>query len=186
MFYKLQQDFIKESSDNWDKFKGDSLVAEFVCKGLALRYYKLDNVDIFKKQHLKKFFTIVPTRVLFSEITGTGFLHPHRDHNTKVSLNYYIQSNNDITTFYHDTDKAVGFNYENRSENNIYKVEDLTVSCEFMAASNTAYLLDVTKIHSVTKSSLICRKFISYHWKDHTFDEIFNDLRVTNPYVLSS
>jgi len=186
MFYKIKQDFIKESCDNWDKFKSDSLVTEFVSKNLALKYYKLGNVNIFRQQHIKKFFTIEPTRVLFSEITGTGFLNPHRDHNTKVALNYYIQSNDDITTFYHDNDKIMGFSYGNRPESNVYDVKDLTVSCEFVATSNTAYLLDVTKIHSVTKSSLLCRKFISYHWKDHTFDEIFQDLIDMNPGVLSS
>ena len=184
MYTKLKQDFIKGTSDNWDKFKSDNLVTKFISGGTSLEYYLLDNVDIFRNQHLKKFFTIRPTRVLFTEINGTGFLNPHRDHNTNVTLNYYIQSNDDITTFYDDNTNAPSFNYESRTQCNIYDINDLSVNREFVATSNTAYLLDVSKIHSVTKTSLLPRKFISYQWKDHTYDEILQDLIDVNPYVL--
>lgn len=187
MYTKLQQTFLKDTCDNWDKFKSNNLVTQFVSGNISLEYYSLENVDAFRSQHLKKFFTIQPSRVLFTEINGTGFLNPHRDHNTCVTLNYYIQSVDDITTFYEVTDNSVlGFNYDNREQSNIYNVSDLSVNSSFVANNNTAYLLDVSKIHSVTKTSILPRKFISYQWRDHTFHEILQDLITVNPQVLLS
>jgi hypothetical protein len=186
MYTKLKQDFIKEGSVSWDKFKSDNLVTKFVSSDISLEYYALVNLNAFRSQHLKKFFTIQPTRVLFTEINGTGFLNPHRDHNTNVTLNYYIQSTDDITIFYNDNDNANGFNYGSRTQSNIYNVSELSVSGEFIATTNTAYLLDVSRIHAVIKTSILPRKFISYQWKDHTYDEILQDLIEVNPGILSS
>ena len=186
MYIKLQQNFLKETCDNWDKFKSVNLVTHFVSGNISLEYYSLENIDAFKNQHLRKFFTIRPSRVLFTEIKGTGFLNPHIDHNTNVTLNYYIQSVDDITTFYTAKNNVLGFNYSNRDQSNIYDVDDLSVDIEFIANNNTAYLLDVSKIHSVTKTSILPRKFISYQWKDHTFHEIIQDLSEVNPAMLLS
>jgi enamine deaminase RidA (YjgF/YER057c/UK114 family) len=140
MYIKLQQNFLKESCDNWDKFKSDNLVTQFVSGNISLEYYSLENVDAFRNQHLKKFYTIRPSRVLFTEINGTGFLNPHIDHNTNVTLNYYIQSIDDVTTFYETNNNIIGFNYGNRDQSNIYDVGDLSVKSEFVANNNTAYL----------------------------------------------
>jgi hypothetical protein len=186
MYIKLQQNFLKESCDNWDKFKSDNLVTQFVSGNISLEYYSLENVDAFRNQHLKKFYTIRPSRVLFTEINGTGFLNPHIDHNTNVTLNYYIQSIDDVTTFYETNNNIIGFNYGNRDQSNIYDVGDLSVKSEFVANNNTAYLLDVSKIHSVTKTSILPRKFISYQWKNHTFDEVLQDLIEVNPDIVLS
>lgn len=186
MYIKLNQNFIKESCDNWDKFKSDNLVTQFVSGNISLEYYSLENIDAFRNQHLKKFCTIRPSRVLFTEINGTGFLNPHVDHNTNVTLNYYIQSVDDVTTFYKANNNVTGFNYGNRDQNNIYDVRDLSIKSEFVANNNNAYLLDVSSIHSVTKTSILPRKFISYQWKNHTFDEILQDLIEMNPDVVLS
>jgi len=176
MYKKINQDFIKKDFTSWESLKGDNLLSQYDSKETVLSYYNISNIDYFKTIHTRKFFTIQPNRVRFSILTGQGLLSPHRDHDAATVLNYYISAEEDQTIFYNVNEFAEPFSYKEGSAKNIYKLEDLTENDKFIAGSGDAYLLDVTKTHSVYKTSIAPRLFISYIWMHHDFETILNDI----------
>ena len=179
MYHKINQNFIKELTDDWLQFKGNTSVSHFASGNASIEYFNLANIQEFKNCHLRKFFTIPPTTVLYTEVKGGsgGLLWPHKDHNTLCVLNYYIQADLDETVFYHlKNDNVQPFQYKDKNTSNIFCPEDLIPVDKFVACANDAYLLDVSKIHAVSKISNQDRIFISYQWKTDSYDTILNDI----------
>lgn len=179
MYKKVNVNFLKEPKVGWESLKGNKLYSEYKSQQVSLRYYSIDDLDTFKACHMNKFFTIKPDRVTYTTIDGQGFLPPHIDHGYTTVLNYYIQTGNDKTSFYTKKfDDLIGYNYPNKVQANIFKIEDLFETDNFIATNYSAYLLDVSKIHSVSKPNEITRLFISYQWRNHKFLEILKSLMV--------
>ena len=177
-FYsKLNNNFLNNDYD-WTRFKGSSLYSQYNSEEILLQYFSIDNHTEFKRQHTRKFFSIIPDRVSFSVITGKGKLLPHKDHGFQVSLNYYINACKDTTQFYDISHpNVVGISYPGRSQSNIFDENELTKTDRFIAASNDVFLLNVSEIHSVIKISSEPRVFISYSWKSVSYDEILVDIQ---------
>jgi hypothetical protein len=151
-------------------------MSQYDSKDTVLSYYNINDIEYFRTIHTRKFFTIQPNRVRFSILTGQGLLHPHRDHDASTVLNYYISADADQTIFYNVNESAEPFSYKEGSAKNIYNLSDLTEADKFVASSGDAYLLDVSKTHSVYKTSTEPRVFISYIWMHDDFETILNDL----------
>jgi hypothetical protein len=175
MYKKLTQDFIS-GLPYYQQFMGNE-VAKFVSGTVTLEYYALENVESFRKLHLRNLFGIRPDRVQFATIDGVGFLAPHRDHNTLVTLNYYAIAGDDVTIFYKEKEGAVPVTYEGKEQANIFNPNDLLEVGSFVANSNEAFLLDVSQIHAVLKTNPEPRVFVSYAWANHTYDQVLDSLK---------
>jgi hypothetical protein len=176
MYKKINQDFIKKDFTAWESLKGSNLMSQYDSKDTVLSYYNINDIEYFRTIHTRKFYTIKPDRVRFSILTGQGLLSPHRDHDAATVLNYYVSADADQTIFYNVNESAEPFSYKAGSAKNIYNTTDLTEADKFVASSGDAYLLDVSKTHSVYKTSTAPRVFISYIWMNDSFETILNDL----------
>lgn len=99
---------------------------------------------------------------------------PHTDSGIEAIVNFYIKTDRCITQFYKfKTDNAKTMQIENQTDGFIYDVNDLDETNSFIAEDGDAYLLNVSKPHSVitTKPGLTNRKAICMQFKYRTFEE---------------
>jgi hypothetical protein len=108
-------------------------------------------------------------------------LAPHRDHNTTAALNFYISAKEDRTVFYKPNDDATSISYRDKEEANLYKLDQLTEIDSFVANINDVYLLDVSNVHSVFKTTQEPRMFISYLWNHISYEEVLDNIIQSNP-----
>jgi hypothetical protein len=120
-------------------------------------------------------FKYKPT-IRYCEIVGGGFLRPHIDHAITCCVNFYIQSNSCTTHFYEAQAGARRERYNGKTTSNLYDVNDLNEVSSFVAADGDCYLLDVSQIHSVSIPKSGVRKFLSFNWFDHSYEEIKESL----------
>ena len=173
MYCKIEQTFLKEL-DDWSIFQDTILPhSKYISGNVILEYFGIKNVDLFRKQHTHKFFSIPPCRIRYVKITGTGILQPHRDQDTTVTLNYYISANGDQTIFYNTISSDVA---PIKTKSYLYILDSLVEIDKFVSNSNEAYLLDVSQIHAVVKTNPEPRIFISYQWTGCSYDQILKDL----------
>lgn len=175
MFHKISSPFILGTVD-WKNLCG-SKVAEFVSGTCTLRYFSISDFVSFRKIHCKNIFKIKPEKVMIATISGVGFLAPHKDHNTRVTLNHYISAAGDITEFYDVKPHARALRYRDKEQENVFDLNDLDVRGQFVARDNETYLLNVERVHSVMKVSTVDRVFIAYGWNEKSFDEIAESLQ---------
>jgi hypothetical protein len=176
-FSKLDNVFLNPDSD-WEKFKGPHLYSQYNSGPVLLQYFNINNIEEFKKQHYRKIFSLLPDRVSFAVIYGKGVLLPHKDHGCQVSLNYYIDAEDDVTQFYEALEpNVVGATYPGKIQSNIFNETDLLAKDNFVAKSNELFLLNVSEIHSVIKTSIKPRVFIAYSWNHITYEELLTDIQ---------
>jgi hypothetical protein len=151
-------------------YSGGDLVISF-GKNPKLSYYSIPNSEIDLSC-----FKYRPT-IRYCEIVGGGFLRPHIDHAISCCVNFYIQSNSCTTHFYEAHAGATRERYNGKTSSNLYDVNDLTEVSSFLAGDGDCYLLDVSKIHSVSIPKVGIRKFLSFNWfDDHSYEEIKESL----------
>jgi hypothetical protein len=141
-FLKLNENF------QADDFSISTLKVSYGSKEKGLQYFNVDN-------KLHNLFNIIkePFRNLFHltflEINA-GVIPPHTDNNIKVSINFYIETNNCETTFYSLKDKnCQGIKSANQTNGRFYSLNDLNKEESFIAKNNDVYILNVTKPHGV-------------------------------------
>jgi hypothetical protein len=147
--------------------------------------YKIADFDYFVKLHPPGFkFKIKPSTVLYVEITGEGLVSPHIDPHVQCALNYYIEPANCVTAFYKlkseyeelYSPQELSANTDKSLIAKGYRLSDVECIGEFKANPNEAYLMSTSEIHSVAKPDNSIRKFISYRWKDNSYDEVLQSL----------
>jgi hypothetical protein len=176
MFYKINFDFLKSNFD-WINLDPKFLVSEYDSVTTKLEYFKLDNYEQFKSYHTLRPYIIPPDSIRIGRITGKGVLLPHKDHNTTAVLNFYISASNDPTIFYFDKPGAKTLRYPGKTSNNIFLPTEVEEVCRFTAEKNTGYLLDVSQIHSVIKSTTEPRIFINYTWRSASFSQVLEGIK---------
>ncbi len=121
---------------------------------------------------LKKYinFKIQPDYELIGVIKHPGTF-PHKD-GWNVALNYYINTNNEITTFWEKD------NDEYTKTDAAYKFDDsLKEIGNFQAMKNDFYLLDTKIIHSVkVEKTTDVRFIVRVVWNNNSFNEILNSI----------
>jgi hypothetical protein len=148
-----------------------------LAPGIWLKYYHLSNRAMYN-QHFPKFTDIVPDVVWLAEISGRGVLGPHIDHGPKVVLNWYMNSNDSETSFYIKNEGATGLIFPGETEPNIFFFNAVTKVDEFIAKDNEAYLLNVSKIHSVHSPNLGTRRFVTLGWNRNSYEEVLESIRL--------
>jgi hypothetical protein len=147
MYFKKIKDHFE-----YNQYELKDIVAFYYENNMGLTYYSIDNNNshLFYciKEPYRKYFNINVLNI------NTPYVPPHTDSNIKVSINFYIQTNNCKTSFY----KFKNSNYtvkklDNQTNGGIFDLEDLNEVDSFIAKDNEAYVLDVTHPHSVTNLS---------------------------------
>jgi|688.fasta_scaffold88964_5 hypothetical protein len=162
---------------DYESLKGQ-LFTEFISKdnGTGIHYYMPTNLEKFISLHPKPFCKIRPEGAFIVEVTGQGLLDPHIDHTIKCCINYYFEPNESVTSFHVPKENTSPSLYPGQAEANLFKIDDVDEVASFKAERNEAYVLNVSKIHSVYSPNQGTRKFISYNWVNHSFEEIVSNL----------
>lgn len=135
----------------------------------GLSYYHIADPDVYTQLA-----SVCPLETRYiSYIEITDHLAPHRDHNGTVVLNYYIQSGPAKTLFY----TARNQNHIIINNSPVYSMADCKWQCSFMAKNNSAYLLNVSEIHSVIMIGKFKRTALSFGFPNHSYQEIAQALQ---------
>ncbi len=175
-YFKINLDYLQIKHLDNLLFCGRKRLAEYKndITSVNLSYFNLDNLEIFKKMHKKRIFSIMPSRVRFGILKGgPGFLLPHTDHNARAILNYYISAGNDITRFHE-------FKEQPKETREVYPLDMVEEKDSFIANSGETFLLNSEKLHSVERMGGPERLFITYIWEHHSYEEILENIRTTN------
>jgi hypothetical protein len=99
------------------------------------------------------------------------------------TINFYIKTDNCLTQFYKfKSENPTTRQIENQTDGYLFNVEDLETTNSFTAEPTDAYLLDVTKPHSVIplETTNIHRSAIVLQTDRFTFDEVLEMLKETD------
>ena len=181
--YFVKLDLHLENVD-LDRIKGKY----FEGYGTTFKNYLIKDKDYFDsliKEKIK--FNIEPSLVLITEITGDG-IAPHVDQHT-VALNYYLEVNKSITTFWDqkiDTEgNTIPQHYRDgklyKNDAKVYEIKDLKMACSFSAKKGECFLLNVRKIHNVFKLEQDVNRYaIRWGWQDYDYHTILNSIELIN------
>jgi hypothetical protein len=173
-FSKIKPCFVKNPSKILD-YRGDNIFTFGVdtdpLKGdTLLRFFEIADMEGFYANIQNYNFKIPPTTIQIWQIEKQGWLDVHRDRGeSKVSLNYYIDTSEDETIFYTPKDGIV------REDYHVYDFEDLNIECSLSAKAGEAYLLNINELHSVTKKDDKTRVFLQYSWNED-YDTVLDSL----------
>lgn len=141
---------------------------EFTTSYGSIMYYKIIGAippDLVK--------ILRPDSMRYVEITSKWPVTPHRDHGVLTNLNLYISAGSAFTQFWEPQANARPVSFKEHTKiTNSYKPEDLVRRDGFLASDGDAYLLDVSKIHSVEGLLLPERKFIQFSWRSSTYLDV--------------
>lgn len=104
---------------------------------------------------LEEFYAVIPERFRtdFSIKYFTAFngLRPHHDNGANTAINFYFKANGAIGTFYNVISEDAVLEKVGKT-GAAYKPEALEIFGTYVAEDHDAYVLDITKPHSVTFS----------------------------------
>lgn len=141
--------------------------------------------DVITTESNNKLFEVIPERyrdkfVLLS-MNINGHARPHTDSGILASINFYVESQNAITKFYEINSKTpITSKIENQTNGELFDPNDLKECGEFVAKDGEAFILDVTKPHSVTCTQYGIRKALVLQTKHVPFDDVCKMLEETN------
>jgi hypothetical protein len=100
------------------------------------------------------------------EIVESAKVQPHVDHDIVTALNVYVTTAGAVTTFWMPRPNAEPFAFPGKVVKNRYKWSDIYFTGYFKAEPGEVYLLDVTRVHTVTSmTGLGVRTIMQATWK---------------------
>jgi len=176
-FYKLKNKFSVSTID----IKEETIYYGIKIKEkvMGLRYAK---VHCSEKESL---FNVIPERyrksaILLSMESNT-YIPPHTDSLTKTTINFYIRPDNCQTNFYSIKNNTGGFKTLNQTTGSTFNLSDLNLEDSFIAEPGDAYLLDVSKPHSVKPLSKITNRLsLCLQFVDYNFEEVLSMIKESN------
>ena len=132
--------------------------------------------DVYKviPQRFKKHFGLNLMRI-------NSTVPPHTDSYIKTCINFYTKTEN-CTTWFHEpvVDNPRKYQIPNQNSGYMFIEADLKKADSFVARPGEAWVLDVTKPHSVTPQSTITeRRAFTLATTAFTFDEVCDMMRET-------
>lgn len=105
----------------------------------------------------------------------------HTDSGIKCTINFYMNTENCITTFYSLNDENEKYQIKNQTDGYIFDETNLTEVGSFKAANGEVWILDVTIPHSVypETETPMERTAVTLATNDYTYDEVCEMLRET-------
>lgn len=176
MFVKLQN---KLPTVDWSKFKTNIILDQHYSevRGAGSYFYKVGNITEFLMLH-RSIFTIFPTSIAFCEFTGSGLVTPHRDKSDCVAMNLYLNTDDATTIFYNEVNADGTYHVVRDYKPYTTSLSSLVETGRFVAQTNDLYLLNVTEIHGIQKTTATPRTMLTYRWRNHKFNEILNSLKI--------
>lgn len=138
---------------------------EFVNNYGAIAFHKVAGVP-FPLKVLQQW---RPDSARWVEIVGEGETGPHKDIGQMTTMNLYLETSDEVTYFWEPKENAVALDVGGAFG---YSPNDLILTSSFKAKPGDAYLLDISKIHSVSRASSSVRKFIQLKWRNVPFSEV--------------
>jgi hypothetical protein len=174
------------------KLKNTFTFNDYRTLGNQVRYGKVrDGIfygisyDIVPLESNHKLFEVIPAQhrdkfvLLSMEINCHA--RPHTDSGILATINFYVESQNAITTFYKiKTDKPETSKIENQTNGELFELTDLEEYDKFTAKDGEAFILDVTNPHSVTCTQYGIRKALVLQTKEFSYNEVCKMLEETN------
>lgn len=117
-----------------------------------------------------------PSSIRFVEIEPDHPVQPHYDHGIITALNLYIEGGDGCTQFWEPKAGAQPIKYENSKITNSYNRDDLIKTGAFTANDGDAYILDISKIHSVDGPLTRTRRFVQFSWARRTYTDVLVSL----------
>ena len=133
------------------------------------RYYAISDKSYWDS--IAAAFPTPPKEIFLAEAIGP--LRPHRDNGVTSCLNYYLRPSGYITKFWEPIENARRLGtkkYDKKTDSYIdvllgYEKDDLILQDSFVAEAGDIYLLNISKVHSVTHGSTEePRAFIQCQW----------------------
>ena len=116
-------------------------------------------------------------------LQANSYIPPHTDSDIEAIINFYIRTDRCITQFYYPNDdpEAVAEGVDAQTDGAVFHEGYMKKSVRFMAHPGDAYLLDVSKPHSVipTQPGLTDRRCICMQLLYKSFDEAVEMLQET-------
>lgn len=142
-------------------------------KGIAYHYVNFDKFDIFKiiPEKYKEYFFATMMKI-------NTQIPPHTDSGIKTTINIYLQTDNCLTQFYKfKTDKPKTEQVVNQTDGFIFDENDLEKTNSFVAKTNEAWLLDVSKPHSVIPQAEFSDRMAVAIGSTLEYDAVYNILK---------
>jgi len=172
MFKKLN--FSLKHIPDFNKLKGIKITSFGEHPFPILSYYSVKDYE-YLKTFLPDNLKYLPfDQLMVAEIidSNIGHLDPHIDHGVTTVFNYYLETCDAVTHFYELKEGEFGYNYQGRETANIYDFNQVIKTGSFTARNNEAYILDVSKIHSVESIRAGTRQFIQWQWNNMQFEQV--------------
>lgn len=135
----------------------------------------------------EQFYSVIPKQYRddfdFTLMTINSAIYPHIDRDYISTINFYLETGGDNETLFFSDGKLASINSVVDYSSGVYDESTLSVIGSFTAKVNEAWLLDVSKIHTVHNSSNGIRKALSLRTKKYNFDEVYNMLKETGNVV---
>jgi len=161
----------------------DAVKGELLMHYGYSRYYKVAD-NSFHDAVSNSF--IVPPKEIFL-VEAIGPLRCHRDNGVTSCLNYYLRPSGYITEFWEPIENArrLGAKRYDKTTDTYkdvllgYERDDCILKDSFVAEAGDVYILDISKVHSVTHPSAPNdpRSFIQCQWKV-SIDELLKMLEI--------
>lgn len=172
-FKKLKGSFVIENYtvNSFFRFYGNAV--DGIKRGLS--YFTVENYGL---GHL---LSVIPERYRNDDFSlslmsiNANFVPPHTDSNILTSINFYLQTDRCLTRFYDPKVKELStYQLENQTTGYIFRESELIEVGNFLADPGDAYLLDVSKPHSVINSQKIeiDRKAIVIQSRKYDFEAV--------------
>lgn len=146
-----------------------------------LTYYRLNDyvyTEILKciPDELKSHVTSIDWVISGTESPS---IVPHTDNGIICNINYYLETANAMTSFYEPKSSGIPTpivdeqgTYGNLG-GTVFGWNDVTLKTLFIAKNNECYLLDVSKVHAVTRLAVPNqRKFVTVMFEKLDFDTV--------------
>ena len=177
----MVNEYFKQITLSFPKIYVDDIKGELIVEHLdpttneGIRYWKLK--DKLLEQHLVDLFTelkLYNPVITYAEVDRDIWLH--KDINGTVVVNHYIETPKSVTAFYVANENYQGIKI---GKDTIYDPMHCVKKDEFVAESNTSYVLDVSSIHGVSLCEPGIRKFLSIGFQDWTYEKLITENRLT-------
>ena len=109
----------------------------------------------------------------------TDQVPPHTDSRILTCINFYIKTQDAVTTFYEPVDEVSRFQIPNQTDGYVFKQDNLSKVAQFCAQPGDAFVLNVAKIHSVYSNTTLNERIALTLGTPVAFDKVCKMLAQT-------
>ena len=116
-------------------------------------------------------------------MTINSAIYPHVDRDYITTINFYLETGGDIRTIVFSDGELAKINDLVDYSSGVYDESTLTELGSFVAKNNEAWLLDVSKVHTVHNPNDAVRKALALRTKIYNYEQVYEMLKETGNVV---